>query len=182
MKNTISNYLNYKKLALILFLIIALFLTFSIDANAQGRRGGGGRAGGRGFVHAPHRIGGFRGIHHGYFFRPPIGARIRVLPLGYTAFWLGGLEYYYWDGIYYQYLPADRLYVVVNKPAGADKVQNLKFDQVQLYDGSILEGTFESATDSTITFRIGDKDHNINIGDIVSIRFAPSIQDTTQQK
>ena len=182
MKSTIGNYLNYRKLALILFVVLTMLLTFSFETNAQGRRGGGVRGGRRGFVHPMPRFGGFGGIHYGHFFRPPIGARIRVLPFGYTPFWVGGLEYYYWDGIYYQYLPSDGVYVVINKPDGADKVTNLKFDQVQMYNGSILEGTFESATDSTITLKIGDKDHDINIGDIVSITFAPSIQDTTQQK
>jgi hypothetical protein len=162
MKNIMCNFLNYNKLFLILFLALTISLTLSFDSNAQGKRIGGGRTSGRGFVHSQHRMGGFAGIHHGYFFRPQIGARIRVLPLGFTSFWFVGLEYYYWDGTYYRYLPAEAVYVVENNPAGADnKDANLKFDQAQLYDGSILEGTFEGATDSTITFRIGSKDQDI---------------------
>jgi hypothetical protein len=171
MKKIISNYLKTRNIALILFIVLVTAVIFSTEANGQSRHGhGGGGRFGRGI---------FRNSVH---FTPRIGARIRVLPLGYMSFWFGGFPYYYYDGIYYQYYPQDETYVVVKKPAGADNVPNLKFDQVRMYDGSTLEGVFENATDSTITLRIGDKDHSINIGNIISITFAPSQKDTTQHK
>jgi hypothetical protein len=163
---------NKKNLTLIIFLLLfASFFSFA-EANAQSRRGHSGRG----------RTGSFYFSHNPVHFDARIGTRIRVLPFGYLPLWFGGIPYYYYDGIYYQYFPGDGVYMVVNKPAGADKVQNIKFDQVKLYDGSTLEGVFEGATDSTITLRIADKDHDINIGNVVSITFAPSIKDTTKQK
>jgi hypothetical protein len=182
MKNTVSYYSIFRKLIFILFILFVTLFTISAGVNAQGRHGSSGRSGGRSFTLFSHRSYGFGGFHHGYHFFPRIGARFNILPFGYTAFWLDGLEYFYCNGNYYQYYPADRVYVVVNKPAGADKVSNLKFDQVHLYDGSTLEGIFESATDSTVTLKIGDKNHDININDIVSINFAPSVQDSIRQK
>ena len=179
MKSISHNYMNFKKIVFILFLVLATLVSFSFEANAQGRRGHevrGGRIHSGHFFHHPL---GFHGGRYGHFFAPRIGARFRVLPFGFIPFWVDGLEYYYGDGIYYQYLPEDRVYVVVNKPEGAENAPNLKFDQVKIYDGSTLEGVFEGGTDSTITLRVGDQDHKIKINDVVSITFAPSIADTT---
>ena len=149
----------------------------STGANAQVRRGHRG-----GSMHSSYNSIGHVGIRHGYLFAPSIGTRFRVLPFGYTSFWINGIPYYYYDDIYYQYYPADGVYVVVKKPDGVANNQNLKFDQVRLYDGSTLEGVFQSATSDAITLRIGDKNHDINISNVVSITFAPSIQDSTKQK
>lgn len=112
----------------------------------------------------------------------PIGARIRFLPFGNLMFRFGALDYYYYNGIYYNYLPGEGVYVVVQKPASADNPENLKLDQIKLYDGSTLSGVFQGATDSTVTLLMNDQDRVINIGDIISIKFAPSISDSTEQK
>jgi Family of unknown function (DUF6515) len=112
----------------------------------------------------------------------PIGARIRFLPFGYLMYRLGALNYYYYNGIYYNYLPGEGVYVVVQKPANINNPENLKLDQIKLYDGSILNGVFQGATDSTVTLRMNDQDRVINIGDIISINFAPTISDSTEQK
>ena len=173
MKRIFGNSSGNNKVTFIFFLILITVLVFSTDANAQRR--GYGRGGG--FYYGGHSV----GVRHGYFYAPPIGTRIRVLPLGYVSFWMDGLEYFYYDGLYYRYFPDDGVYVVVEKPKGAEKASNLKFDQVKMYDGSVLEGVFAGATDSTITLKIGDKDHDINISDIISINFAPTIQSNTKQ-
>ena len=175
MKRIISNYFSNRKLALILFLILIASFMFLTEANAQARRGYIGRGGrGRGsFMHMPRNS-----VH----IAPRMGARIRALPFGYMSFWLGGVPYYYFDGIYYQYYPEDGTYAVVNKPEGVKNISDLKFDQVKMSDGSILEGVFEGATDSTITIKLGNQNHDINISNVVSITFAPSIQDSTKQK
>jgi len=112
----------------------------------------------------------------------PIGARVGLLPFGYLMFRFGALDYYYYNGIYYNYLPGENCYVVVQKPADVNNPENLKLDQIKLYDGSILNGVFQGATDSTVTLRMNDQDRVINIGDIISIEFAQSISDSTGQK
>lgn len=110
----------------------------------------------------------------------PIGARIRVLPVGFTILRIGGLDYYYYNGVYYNFLPDQNVYVVVEKPAVVNKVTNLKLDQVKLYNGSVINGIFQGATDSTITIRVGNHNQDINITDIISIYFAPTISDSTK--
>jgi hypothetical protein len=112
----------------------------------------------------------------------PIGARVGFLPFGYLMFRFGALDYYYYNGIYYNYLPGENCYVVVQKPADVNNPENLKLDQIKLYDGSILNGIFQGATDSTVTLRMNDQDRVVNIGDIISIQFAPTISDNTEQK
>ena len=134
------------------------------------RRGGPGRGRTRINVHISPRPGFIRG----HFRAPVIGTHIRILPAGYVSFWLGGLEYYYHDGIYYRYLPSDEVYVIVEKPNGAEKVANLKFDQVILNDGSVVEGEFIGGTGTTVIIKVGDKEHEININDVKSIQFAPA--------
>lgn len=50
--------------------------------------------------------------------RPPIGARIGVLPAFYTTLWFGGIPYYYADYVYYRWDPLERIYVVSDPPEG----------------------------------------------------------------
>ena len=48
--------------------------------------------------------------------RPPFGFTVSVLPPFYTTFWFGGIPYYYANGIYYNWRPVQREYVVVEPP------------------------------------------------------------------
>lgn len=48
---------------------------------------------------------------------PPIGLSVSVLPPFYTTLWVGGLPYYYADGVYYNWRPAERRYIVVEPPS-----------------------------------------------------------------
>lgn len=52
--------------------------------------------------------------------RAPIGARIRTLPYGYVRFYIGGIPYFYVNYVYYSWLPDAGMYVVVDRPDGAD--------------------------------------------------------------
>jgi len=123
--------------------------------------------------------------HNGSFFKrgprgyvvigAPLGARVRALPLGYTIINFGGLSYYYLNGAYYNYIPSENAYVVVNKPGNASVVSSSNLDQVRLYDGSIVEGIFQSGTDSTITIKVNNEIRKIPINNIISITFAQSI-------
>ena len=47
---------------------------------------------------------------------PPIGLAVSILPPFYTTLWVGGTPYYYADGVYYAWQPAQRTYVVVDAP------------------------------------------------------------------
>ena len=68
-------------------------------------------------------------FHGGVWFRPygaryvvvqpPIGIYVPMLPPAYATVWIGGLPYYYADGVYYNAAPG-RGYVVVAAPPGAD--------------------------------------------------------------
>jgi hypothetical protein len=53
---------------------------------------------------------------------PPIGLSISLLPPYYTTLWVGGAPYYYADGVYYNWRPAERTYVVVDPPKVSDVV------------------------------------------------------------
>ena len=75
--------------------------------------------------------------HHGdrYFYRhgiwyrssgvgfivvmPPFGMVIPVLPPYYTTVWIGGIPYYYANGVYYVWQPVQQGYVVTEAPAPA---------------------------------------------------------------
>lgn len=47
---------------------------------------------------------------------PPVGLSISLLPPYYTTVWVGGVPYYYADGVYYAWRPIERTYVVVDPP------------------------------------------------------------------
>jgi uncharacterized protein DUF6515 len=50
--------------------------------------------------------------------RPPVGIRLAVLPPSYSTIWIGGMPYYYANGIYYTAVPNTAEYVVVAPPPG----------------------------------------------------------------
>ncbi len=197
MKSRIIKIFQYNKMAFILTVTLFISLSLFSQSHAQGRRNHPER------MYQPrvdHRSQNYVRVDVGskrYFYRngsfyrrtrwgfnviaAPIGARIRVLPYGFVTYRFGGLDYFYYNGIYYNYLPDQNVYVVVQKPANTDNNSNLKLDQVKLYNGSVMYGIFQGATDSTITLRVGNQDQDINISNIISINFAPSISDSTQQ-
>jgi hypothetical protein len=49
---------------------------------------------------------------------PPIGVAIPVLPPSYTTLWIGGVPYYYANGVYYAQTPGVPGYAVVAPPPG----------------------------------------------------------------
>jgi hypothetical protein len=57
--------------------------------------------------------------HHFYRWHdhPHWGLHIHFLPAGYFTVWVGGARYYYYDGLYYNYVGGD--YIIVNPPIGA---------------------------------------------------------------
>lgn len=70
---------------------------------------------------------------------PPVGLVVSILPPFYTSVWLGGVQYFYADDVYYQRDPEDDAYVVVTPPtvdedaAAAPPEAQPAADQDQLY-------------------------------------------------
>jgi hypothetical protein len=197
-------YLNYKSLALTLILAFIVLFTFSSETNAQiirGRIGIGIRVREPAHVrveHVPHNyISVYVGPRRYYYdegawymrgragytvVAAPVGARIKALPAGYVTLQFGGTNYYCYNGVYYTYIPDQETYVVVEKPVGAETTSDMKYDEVKLYDGSIVEGVFQGATVNSVTIKVGDQNREINISDIKSITFAPTISDDQSPK
>lgn len=59
---------------------------------------------------------------------PPIGVVVPVLPRYYSTVWVGADPYYYADGAYYRWVPAQRGYLVVDPP-----------DEAKVYDEPDVE-------------------------------------------
>jgi len=56
--------------------------------------------------------------YYGWHDRPHWGYHMHYLPPGGYTIWVGGVRYYYYDGLYYSYA-GDGDYVVINPPMGA---------------------------------------------------------------
>lgn len=77
-----------------------------------------------------HQVSRWRGspyyFHGGAWYRParsgwivvapPVGLVVPILPPYYTTVWVGGAPYYYANDVYYAWRPAQRSYVVVERP------------------------------------------------------------------
>ncbi len=191
----VSKYFKYEYFNKVIFLVGVVFLSilFLAETNAQAKRGHP-KVERRRVVRVEHLPSHYETIvvhkknyfyHNGFFYSSgprgyvvigaPLGARIRALPLGYSIVKFGGLSYYYLNGAYYNYIPSDNVYVVVNNPGNAPNAPSSNLDQVKLYDGSTVEGVFQSGTDSTITLKVNNEIREIPINNIISITFAQSI-------
>ena len=103
----------------------------------------------------------------------PLGARIRVLPVGYVTVRIGAVPYYYYYGTYYQFDPAAKVYTVVGPPAAANPPPVSTLDKMELVDGRTLEGTYVGGTNSTVQFEVNGTVQEIPVEQIISIVFAP---------
>ena len=121
---------------------------------------------------------GHRYYHRGVFYRhgpngymvtvAPRGARVKVLPPGYTTVIVGGVRYQHYYGAYYHYLDEDKVYVVVEPP-----VEAATADVITMVDGETLEGTFLGGDETTVDFEVDGEVFEIDLVDIVSITFEP---------
>ncbi len=126
----------------------------------------------------------YRGGRWGYAVIPaPLGARIRVLPFGFLSFTIGSVPYYYYGGAYYQYVPDQSLYVVVQKPSGAPSTTATdNEDKAVLTDGTTMSGVFKGASEDSVQFEVNGQLKSVPITSITSINFAPSAFDTSAHK
>jgi len=128
-----------------------------IQANGVTRISGGGRPY-AGYYNA-----------HGYynsFYAPHLGFRLNVLPYGYYPFYFGPNQYFYSDGLYYQY--ADNQYSVVEPPIGAaintlpDNAQSIMINGIQYYE---LNGVYYqpiTKDDGSVVYQVAGKDGELN--------------------
>jgi len=103
----------------------------------------------------------------------PLGARIKVLPVGYITVRIGAVPYFYYYGTYYEFDPVAKVYTVVSPPAGANPPPVSTLDKMELVDGRTLEGTFVGGTKSTVQFEVDGAIQEIPIEQIISVVFAP---------
>ncbi len=121
---------------------------------------------------------------HGVFYRQgprgyvairgPIGARVRVLPVGYVTLEIGGAPFFFYFGTYFQLDPLTHEYVVVAPPPAAPTVPGL--DTIDLITGETVNGTYVGGTQSTVRVDVNGTIREIPIEQVVSIVFAPSQQ------
>lgn len=65
---------------------------------------------------------------------PPVGLVVPLLPPFYTTIWVGGIPYYYADGVYYVWRAEDRVYIVSDPPPEEEVVPQDKIpDQLFIY-------------------------------------------------
>jgi hypothetical protein len=106
---------------------------------------------------------------HGYynsFYGPHLGFRLNVLPYGYYPFYFGPYQYFYSDGLYYQY--ENSQYTVVEPPVGAaistlpDNAQSIMINGIQYYE---LNGVYYqpiTKDDGSVVYQVAGKDGELN--------------------
>lgn len=109
-----------------------------------------------------------RGYYNSYYL-PRLGFSIGVLPFGYYPFWYGNYQYYYSDGLYYQY--NDSQYTVVEPPVGAavnslpSKAEPITINGEQYYESNGVYYRAVTKDDGTVVYEVAGKDGELNTGD-----------------
>jgi hypothetical protein len=132
---------------------------------------------------------GYNYHNHGYYktyYLPRLGFSLGVLPYGYYPFYFGDYQYFYSDGLFYQY--DNSQYTVVEPPIGAqvtalpDKAQSIVINGQQYYE---LNGVYYlpvTKDDGTVVYEIAGKDGELNTGSTVQDQpQAPRIGDIVTQ-
>ncbi len=124
---------------------------------------------------------------HGVFYRTsprgyiivaaPIGARVKVLPEGYSSITVGVGPLFFHYGTYYRYNPVEKDYVIVNQ-AGSDTAAAAPqtLDKIEFVDGTSMEGTFIGGTKSVVQFEVNGEVKEYPLEQVVSVTFAPPAQ------
>jgi hypothetical protein len=110
----------------------------------------------------------------------PLGARIKVLPVGYLSVRFGGVPLLLYSGTYYRYDPVGEEYVVVAPPAGPADTTSVSapplFDRMVLTSGEAMDGTYMGGTKSTLQFEVAGEVKEFPVDEIKSIVFAPPVK------
>jgi hypothetical protein len=107
--------------------------------------------------------------NYGTYYRPRLGFAIGVLPYGYYPFYFGDYEYFYSDGLFYEY--DNDQYTVVEPPVGAevttlpDNAQSIVINGQQFYE---VDGVYYKPVtkdDGTLVYEVAGKDGELDTGD-----------------
>jgi len=126
---------------------------------AIGNRGAVGYWGNHGYYHYSH------GYYNSYYL-PRLGFSIGVLPFGYYPFYWGNSQYYFSDGLYYEY--DNDQYTVVEPPVGAQvttlpsKAQSIVINGEQYYEQDGVYYQPVTKDDGTVVYQIAGKDGQLN--------------------
>lgn len=126
--------------------------------------------------------------YFGTYYRPRLGFTIGVLPYGYYPFYWGDYEYFYSDGLFYQYDNDE--YTVVEPPVGAEvtslpsNAQSIVINGQQYYEVNGVYYKPITKDDGTLVYEVAGKDGELNTDDDnggVNMPPAPQMGDVVQQ-
>lgn len=106
----------------------------------------------------------------------PIGARVKVLPEGYTSITVGAGQLFFHYGTYFRYNAAEKSYVIVNQAGSDSTAAPPTLDKLEFVDGTSMEGTFVGGTSTAIQFEVNGEAKEYPLEQVVSITFAPPVQ------
>ena len=110
--------------------------------------------------------------NHGYYgsyYAPRLGFSVGFLPFGYYPFWFDDDEYFYSQGLYYQYDNDE--YTVVEPPVGAEvstlpsNAQSIVINGQQFYEVNGVYYEPITKDDGTLSYQIAGKDGELNTDD-----------------
>jgi len=142
-----------------------------------------------GFYGTPSR--GYYHFNHGYYgsyYAPRLGFSIGFLPYGYYPFYFNDYQYFYSDGLFYQY--DNDQYTVVEPPVGAEvttlpaNAQSIVINGQQYYEVSGVYYQPITKDDGTLSYQVAGKDGELNTTDDASADnppAAPQIGDIVNQ-
>jgi len=122
-------------------------------------RGAAGYWGNHGYYHYSHG-------YYGSYYLPRLGFSIGVLPYGYYPFYFGNSQYYFSDGLYYEY--NNDQYTVVEPPVGAQvtslpsSAQSIVINGAQYYEDNGVYYQPVTKDDGTTVYQIAGKDGQLN--------------------
>jgi hypothetical protein len=150
--------------------------------NRSGLYGGGAHVTGTPYYHYNH------GYYNSYY-RPRLGFTIGVLPFGYYPFYFGDYQYFYDDGLYYEY--NNDQYTVVEPPVGAEinslpaNAQSIVINGQQYYEADGVYYQPITKDDGTVAYQVAGEDGELNTGsggtDTSTAPPPPQIGDIVQQ-
>ena len=125
---------------------------------------------------------------HGYYgslYYPMLGLSFGYLPYGYYPFFWGDAEYYYDDGLFYQY--DNDQYTVVEPPIGAEvkslpsNAQSIVINGEQYYEDNGVYYLPVTKDDGSVVYEVAGKDGELNTGANGAVNVIPKVGDTVSK-
>ena len=119
----------------------------------------------------------YNGGYYNSYYAPRLGFSIGFLPFGYYPFWYGEDQYFYSQGLYYQYDNDE--YTVVEPPVGAEvttlpsNAQSIVINGQQYYEVNGVYYEPITKDDGTLSYQIAGKDGELNTDDAGTVDNGP---------